>query len=229
MICIGHRGARGYAPENTLQSIELAIEQGAQAIEIDVREHSGELFVIHDRFLERTTNGVGDFYQHDFAALQQLDAGNGEVIPTLKQVIALIHRRVALNIELKDVASVKPTLAVIDQFMEQGWTFDDFIISSFYHHALVEVKQSHPLIRVGALCASVMVDYAKFAQDLQAWSINLCSESINQALIDDAHQRGLKVFVYTVNDIRMFEQLLNMGVDGIFTDYPEKFIQWRDS
>ena len=229
MLCIGHRGARGYAPENTLQSIELAIEQGAKWIEIDVREHSGELLVIHDRFLERTTNANGDIYQHDLTTLQKVDAGNGDNIPTLEQVIKHINRRTVLNIELKDAASAQPTLTLIDQYIEKGWQFDDFLISSFYHHSLAYIKQHKPQLRIGALCASVMIDYAKFAQDLQAWSINLCSESLNQAIIDDAHQRGLKVLVYTVNDIRLFEELYGMGVDGVFTDYPERFIQWWDT
>lgn len=229
MICIGHRGARGHAPENTLTSIELAIEQGAQWIEIDVREHHGELVVIHDRFLDRTTNGVGDISQHDLTALQQFDAGNGQSIPTLAQVITHIDKRVILNIELKDVASAQPTVTLLHQFIEQGWHFDHFVISSFFHHALAHIKQVEPRLRTGALCASVMIDYAKFAQDLAAWSLNLCSESLNQEIIDDAHQRGLKVFVYTVNDIRLFEELSNMGIDGIFTDYPDRFIQWRDA
>lgn len=227
MICIGHRGARGCAPENTLASIDLAIEQGATWVEIDVREHHGELVVIHDRFLERTTNGFGDINQHDLASLQTLDAGKNERIPTLLQVIKHINRRAILNIELKDMASVEPTLQLIEQLVDDGWQFNDFLISSFYHHALQSIKQSQPLLYTGALCASVMIDYAKFAQDLNAWSINLCSESLNQALIDDAHQRGLKVFVYTVNDIRLFDEFSNMGVDGVFTDYPLRFMQWQ--
>jgi len=229
MICIGHRGARGYAPENTLLSIELAIEQGAQWIEIDVREHQGELIVIHDKYLERTTNGIGDIYQHDLATLKQLDAGNEQSIPTLIEVIKHINRRAILNIELKDMASTQPTLELLNQCFNEGWKFNDFLISSFYHHALLELKQAQPSLRTGALCASVMIDYAKFAQDLEAWSINLCLESINQAIVDDAHRRGLKVLVYTVNDVRQFEELSHMGVDGVFTDYPLRFMQWRDN
>jgi len=229
MICIGHRGARGYAPENTLLSIELALEQGARWIEIDVREHHGELIVIHDKYLERTTNGIGHIYQHDLDALKQFDAGNEQSIPTLMEVIKHIDRRAILNIELKDMASAQPTLKLINQCLNEGWAYNDFLISSFYHHALREIKQAKPLLRTGALCASVMIDYAKFAQDLEAWSINLCLESINQEIVNDAHNRGLKVLVYTVNDVRQFEDLFQMGVDGVFTDYPLRFMQWRDN
>jgi glycerophosphoryl diester phosphodiesterase len=229
MICIGHRGARGYAPENTLASIDLAIGHGAKWIEIDVREHHGDLVVIHDRFLERTTNGFGDINQHDLPTLQTFNAGDGQHIPTLEQVIKHINRRAILNIELKDMASAKPTLQLIERLVDSGWQFNDFLISSFFHHALQWFKQSQPSLRIGALCASVMIDYAKFAQDLNAWSINLCSESLNQAIVDDAHQRGLKVFVYTVNDVRLFDELSNMGVDGVFTDYPQRFMQWKNN
>jgi glycerophosphoryl diester phosphodiesterase len=125
------------------------------------------------------------------------------------------------------MASAKPTLQLIERLIGSGWQFNDFLISSFFHHALQWIKHAQPSLYIGALCASVMIDYAKFAQDLNAWSINLCSESLNQAIVDDAHLRGLKVFVYTVNDVRLFDELSNMGVDGVFTDYPHRFMQWK--
>lgn len=229
MLCIGHRGARGYAPENTMGSIELAIAQGVTWIEIDIREHSGELVVIHDKYLERTTNGHGHIYQHDLANLQQFKSSNGQSIPLLQDVIKRVNRRATINIELKDRNSAQPTLALIDDFIKRGWSYDDFLVSSFYHHALRDIKQQQPNIKTGALCASVMLDYAKFAQELDAWSINLCSESLNQEIVDDAHQRGLKVFVYTVNDTRLFSEFSAMGVDGVFTDYPQRFFDWQNS
>lgn len=227
MLCIGHRGARGYAPENTLESIDLAIEQGATWIEIDIREHSGELIVIHDKYLERTTNGQGHICQHDLAALRRFTCGNNQTLPTLKEVITHVNRRAVINIELKDRASALPTIALLNMLVSQGWQYDDFLISSFYHHALQDIKEIEPKIRTGALCASVMIDYARFAQELNAWSINLCSESVSQELINDAHQRGLKVFVYTVNDPRLFTEFSDMGVDGVFTDYPQRFFEWK--
>ena len=227
MLCIGHRGARGYAPENTLASIDLAIEQGATWIEIDIREHSGDLIVIHDKYLERTTNGKGHIYQYDLATLRRFTSENNQTIPTLKEVITHVNRRAVINIELKDRASALPTIALLNELVSQGWQHDDFLISSFYHHALRDIKEIAPLFKTGALCASVMIDYAKFAQELGAWSINLCSESVNQEIIDDAHQRGLKVFVYTVNDPRLFSEFNAMGVDGVFTDYPQRFFEWQ--
>ena len=227
MLCIGHRGARGYAPENTLASIDLAIEQGATWVEIDIREHSGDLIVIHDKYLERTTNGKGHIYQYDLATLRRFTSENNQSLPTLKEVIKHVNRRAVINIELKDRASALPTIALLNELVYQGWQDDDFLISSFYHHALRDIKEVAPQYRTGALCASVMIDYARFAHDLDAWSINLCCESVDQELIDDAHQRGLKVLVYTVNDPRLFSEFSAMGVDGVFTDYPQRFFEWQ--
>lgn len=229
MLCIGHRGARGYAPENTLESIEIALNQGAKWIEIDIRQHSGELVVIHDKYLERTTNGHGHIYQHDLSQLRAFQSSNLQGIPLLSEVIEQVNRRAVINIELKDRASALPTIKLIEYFIERGWHYDDFLVSSFYHHALRDIKLAQPLIKTGALCASVMIDYAKFAQDLGAWSINLCSESVNQEIIDDAHQRGLKVLIYTVNDPRLFSEFEAMGADGVFTDYPQRFFEWKGS
>jgi len=228
MLCIGHRGARGLSPENTLASVELAITQGADAIEIDVREHDQQVIVFHDERVERTTNGQGYLTDFSVEQLRQLDAGSGQKIPTLPEVIQLINRRVPLNIELKDHQSVAPTLIIIEEFVARGWRYDDFVVSSFFHPLLQWLKAKQPLIPIGALSAGVMTDLALFAQQLSAVSINLCHDSINQEIIDDAHQRGLKVYIYTVNEVHEFEKLRAMAVDGLFTDYPQRLIQWRD-
>lgn len=226
MLCIAHRGARGDAPENTLQAIELALAQGAEAVEIDVRAHEGELIVFHDETVDRTTNAQGELTEFSFSLLHQLDAGNGQSIPLLAEVIELINRRVPLNIELKDDDSAQLSLQVIERFISRGWQYSDFIISSFFHPLLKTLKQQQPKLVIGALSAGVLVDYALFAKQLGAVSINLCSDSINQAIIDDAHARGLKVYIYTVNDVREFSQFHKMGADGLFTDFPLKFKQW---
>lgn len=226
MICIGHRGARGYAPENTLGSVEIAIAQGAQWVEIDVRAHQGALIVLHDDYLDRTCNGSGHIRQYSLAQIRQFDAGNGEQIPLLDEVFELVNRRAGINIELKDSASAPLVQALIEQFVARGWPYQQILVSSFFHHDLQWLKSRNSQILIGALSSGVGIDYAKFAADLNAWSINLCAESINQAIINDAHNRGLKVMVYTVNEQAQFLELQKMAVDGIFTDYPLKMLQW---
>ncbi|MDP2562002.1 glycerophosphodiester phosphodiesterase family protein [Psychrobium sp. 1_MG-2023] len=228
MICIAHRGARGYAPENTLAAIDVALEQGATWIEIDVRAHSGQVIVLHDEYLDRTTNGHGHIEHYSLNELRQLDAGNGQQIPLLNEAIELVNHRAKINIELKDANSAALVLALIEQYVSRGWQYQDFLVSGFFHHQLQWIKQQQPQCRIGALSAGVMLGYAEFAQQLNAWSINLCAQSINQQIIDDAHQRGLKVFVYTVNNHLQFDEFAAMGVDGLFTDYPERMLHWLD-
>ena len=98
---IGHRGARGHAPENTLLAIDTAIRLGADWVEIDAQHHDGELWLMHDLTLERTTNGRGLLTAHSADALRALDAGSGEIIPTLPEALDLIEQRVGVNVELK--------------------------------------------------------------------------------------------------------------------------------
>ena len=101
MLCIGHRGAKGYRPENTLSSVAKALEQGARYIEVDVYYVDRELLVFHDNRLERTTDGEGYLMEKTLATLRALDAGDGERIPTLLEVCQLVEGRACLNIELK--------------------------------------------------------------------------------------------------------------------------------
>ena len=111
MFCIGHRGARGHAPENTLASVRKAIELGADWIEVDVYGVDGELVVFHDDRLERTTNGEGLLMGQSFDYLRSLDAGDGELIPTLAEVFDVAADRVGINVELKGPGTAEPVAA----------------------------------------------------------------------------------------------------------------------
>lgn len=224
MEIIAHRGASGDYPENTLLAMEQAIMQGADAIEIDVFAVDGELIVIHDHHLARTTNGSGSIYQHSLAQLQQLDAGLGQRIPTLWQVLQLLAPTALwLNIELKGENTVAPLLSLLDK-AKRELSFDSnrLLISSFNHHLLAKLKQHRSDIKLGALTANLPLDYAAFAQQLQAYSVNCDVSFINQAFVDDAKARGLKVYVYTVDQPDDIKRLQQYGVDGIFSNYPER-------
>ena len=224
MQIIAHRGASGDYPENTLLAMEHAIMQGADAIEIDVFAVDDELIVIHDHHLARTTNGSGSIYQHSLAQLQQLDAGLGQRIPTLWQVLQLLAPTpLWLNIELKGDNTVGPLLTLL-QRAERELQFDvnRLLISSFNHHLLAALKQQQPALKLGALTASLPIDYATFARQLQAYSVNCDVSFINQAFVDDAKARGLKVYVYTVDQADDIARMTQYGVDGIFSNYPAK-------
>jgi glycerophosphoryl diester phosphodiesterase len=221
---IGHRGARGHAPENTLLALDTGIRLGADWLEFDVQLHeSGALLLFHDLTLERTTNGRGLLAAQPFEALRQLDAGQGQQIPTLEEALELIEQRAGVNIELKTADGTAEAVAgVVRNYVAAGWPAEKFLVSSFHLPELWEFKQLAPEIPVGALVGGVPLDWAACAIELGAASLNLSSEFVDPRLITDAHAHGIKVYVYTVNDPAEMRMLQALGVDGVFSDYPER-------
>src|SRR4051812_8026661 len=137
LLCIGHRGACGHEPENTLRSIRRALELGAQGIEVDVHFVGGEIIVIHDAKLDRTTNGKGYVARKSFAYLRSLDAGKGERIPTLREVFETVGRHAFINIELKGRRTAEPVARLIAEFVaSRGRQYKDFLVSSFNRREL---------------------------------------------------------------------------------------------
>lgn len=222
MLCIGHRGAMGYAPENTLLAMRTALEMGVDWIELDVHLVAGELIVIHDDTLERTTNGEGHVSAHSLAYLRGLDAGQGEQIPLLQEVFALVDRRAGINIELKGAETAVPTVTFIEQQLKQGWPLDQILVSSFHHDMLRQVRALNPAIRLGMLTPFVPDDLAAPAQKMGAFAINPWIMTVTEELVQDAHQRGIKVFVWTVNEPDDIARMRAWDVDGIFTNYPDR-------
>ncbi len=226
LFCFGHRGARGHEPENTLRSIRKALELGADGIEVDVYFVDGELVVIHDRTLGRTTNGSGFVSKKSFAYLRSLDAGKGELIPTLAEVFDTVNRRAIINVELKGPRTAAPVVALIDAYVRQrGWDYGDFVVSAFDHDQIQLVKKLRPEIRTGALIERVPRGLAAFAEKLGAWSVNVAKQNATAELVADAHRRGLKVFVFTVNEPADITRMKVLGVDGVFSDFPERVVE----
>ncbi|MEK7631651.1 MAG: glycerophosphodiester phosphodiesterase [Patescibacteria group bacterium] len=158
-----------------------------------------------------------------FDDLRTLDAGKGEKIPTLDEVLVAVGKDTLVNVELKGKHTAQPVAALITDYIQnKGWLAENFLVSSFDHVELHDFKQLAPSINIGALICGIPLDLAQCATTLQAYSLNLSDEFISQDLVDDAHKRGLKVFVYTVNTVEGARLLKNMGVDGIFTDYPDR-------
>ncbi len=225
-LIFGHRGARALAPENTLLGLDTGIRHGADAVEFDVQLHpDGALLLFHDLRLERTTNGHGRLVDHSFDALRRLDAGRGQQIPTLEEALDLIEQRVLVNIELKTTDGTGEAVAgVLRQYLDSGWPADRFLVSSFHLPELWEFKQLLPMIPIGALTAGVPLDWAGSAIELGAASLNLSSEFVDARLVADAKAHDLKVYVYTVNDLAEVRQLQAAGIDGIFTDVPDRMV-----
>jgi glycerophosphoryl diester phosphodiesterase len=220
-LCFGHRGACGHEPENTLRSIRRALALGANGIEIDVRLVDGELIVFHDARLERTTDGRGAVARKRFAALRSLDAGLGERIPTLREVLELVDRRAVINIELKGRRTAAPVEALLQEFITtRGWSYEDFLVSSFARLELRSIRDRR--IRIGLLLTRpTRLSFAS-ARHVRAWSLHPALRYVTPRFVADAHARGYRVFVYTVNAPADIERMRSLGVDGVFTDFPER-------
>jgi glycerophosphoryl diester phosphodiesterase len=225
-LVIGHRGARGHAPENTLLAIERGIALGAHAVEFDVQLHpSGALLLLHDLTLQRTTNGRGALRGCSYETLRALDAGEGEKIPTLDEALELIAQRVIVNVELKtSEGTAAAVAAVLRRFIGKGWPAQRFLVSSFDLPELRQFKRIAPEIPVGALLGGVPLDLAACATELEAVSLNISAEFLDAQLIADAKARGLKIYVYTVNESTEIAALRVLGIDGVFTDFPDRAV-----
>jgi len=221
-ILFAHRGASGYEPENTLSAFDLALAMGARWIELDVYAVDGELVVIHDDRLERTTNGKGFVMDKGLSYLRALDAGKGQKIPLLREVFDLVSDRAGINIELKGPETATPVSALIAAAItERRMKAEQFIVSSFNHKELQRLKIIHPEIRLGALVSGVPWRNVRFAEKMGAYAVHAGINIVNRRFVANAHRRGLKFFVYTVNTGEDLERMQDMGVDGVFTNYPD--------
>ncbi len=221
VLTIGHRGAKGYYPENTLASFAHALALGCDWIELDVYLAHGELLVIHDKAVDRTTNGHGLISDYSLAALRALDAGNGQQIPLLGEVLDMIDGRCGVNVELKGPGTAAPVSECLNNYVQRGWPQSAFLISSFDH---LELARADPGFRRGVLFGALPADWLASCQALSGWSANFYQKDVTPDLVNTAHDNGLKVLTYTANDHEDIQRVLNAGVDGVFSDYPDRVL-----
>ena len=228
MLRIGHRGACGHAPENTLASMRKAIELKVDGFEFDIQlSKDGIPVVIHDDTLERTTNGKGLVSDFTLAELQKLDAGNsnflGEKIPSLQDVINIVDKRTSLFIELKAEQATRPVTDIINNAVNNlGWSYEQFFICSFNHQQIIESRALIPEVRTCALLVGIPVSLAQIAVEAKAWSLSPAIHHVNQALVDDAHKRGLKVLAWTADKPEEIAKARALKVDGIISNFPDR-------
>lgn len=221
MLIFGHRGAAGLAPENTLLSVRRALEFGANGIEVDVHFVDGRLIVMHDDTVNRTTNGRGRLADFRFGQLRALDAGLGEVIPTLEEIVELMPRGKILNVELKGKGTAIPVGELFNRLIRQGgWRASDTLVSSF------EPSELRPLSNCEFPLAILFTrpprDFFGIAKNLGATAVNPQRRFATAPFICAAHENGLRVFPYTANLSRDIQRLYKEGVDGLFTDFPDR-------
>lgn len=224
---IAHRGASADRPENTMAAFEEAVRQGADAIELDVRlAGDGEVVVIHDGTLLRTTGAAGHVWERSAAELAALDAGGwfeprfrGEGVPTLRQVLTGIAPRVPINIELKGRPGAGLERAVVDVVRETGST-ERVLISSFKLEALIALRACDAELPIGLLYEDPIADLAGDARRVRASFVHPGASLVDGALLDQARALGLGVLVWTVDDPDLARGLIQSGVGGIITNRP---------
>lgn len=223
MKVFAHRGASGLYPENTRSAILAALELGVDGIEIDLQSTLDGFAVIHDTWLDRTTSGRGKVNKLTLAEVQQYDAGNGQTVPSIEEVFQWVNNQTLLNLELKHTFALDKLVKLIEQQVQAGLlTRENLLISSFDHHQLKWLKQQLPWVKIGALTGSIPLGYCEFAERLNAYSVHVDKNFINCEYVADAKTRNLKVFAYTVDKQEDIDDMLALGVDGIFTNYPSK-------
>lgn len=216
MLRVGHRGARAYAPENTLASFEKAIEIGVDAVELDVRKsRDGELVVMHDADIKRTTSGKGLVSDLSLAQIKAYSS-DGEKVPTLGEALDFLGGKVKVFIELKEQGSEEQVLAEVrKRGMEK-----DVVITSFLEDALKKVRERDAAIPTGLIYAKHS-NPIKAALTLKANYLLPLYRFTHTANVQKAHQNGLKVVVWTINTPEEVAEYVKKGVDGIASDKPD--------
>jgi len=219
MQLFAHRGASDLAPENSIAAFQLALDQRCDGIELDVRLMSGQVVVMHDASVDRTTNGTGLVNQLSLQQWQQLDVGNGEAPPSLRQVLELVAGRCEINIELKSADLVVQVAEEITYSVEHfGFKLTQLCVSAFDHRLLMAVKDIAPHINIAPLITSCPVSLAKLAHDMGAYALHSYTETTDAELVNDSHTRGVAIRVFTVKQADELLRLRQIGVDAVFVN-----------
>ena len=215
MWIIGHRGAQAEEPENTLRSMRKGCEC-ADFVEVDVRlSHDGIPVVIHDAKLDRTTSGTGRVNDHTLKELRLLDAGEGETIPTLSEILALVKGTCGVFIEIKEPGSEQAVCSLLEKYPG-----DDVFIVSFHEESLRVVKNLISPIKTGYIFSEPNDNPVSKAVRLKADAIIPRLDRVSAELIDTAHQNRILVIPWTPNTSRQIRRAIKLGADGIITDDP---------
>lgn len=236
MLKIGHRGACGYQPENTMLSFSTAVALGADAIEFDVRRtKDNSLVVFHDPSVKRTTGDNRLVCDYSLSELQKLDAGKEERIPTLAKVCEVFGKKVILNIELKESGIADQALTIIEKYD----LVSSVVLSAFARDEndpgdssnwtdLFWLKTKEKRLRIALLArkeewANNALLAARTAGHFPVYGLNFSSRVVSPALVKTAREEtDCKLMVWTCNDLEEIQHFKKLGVDGIFSDYPDR-------
>lgn len=221
LLRIGHRGAGGHAPENTLAAIERGIALHAHLVEFDVRATSdGQLVLLHDATLDRTTNGHGPIANQFWSNVKQLTGGDGRPLPILADTLRATSGRTGVMIEIKAEGIAKQICRTVQEVQLSG----PVIYASFLHDELLAIRRENHQAQTMALIEAVPINRTAFATDAQATHVGVAFETLTPSFLKSLHDHSLQVFVYTVNEPADIKTAKAMGVDGIISDYPEHLL-----
>lgn len=232
VLRIAHRGASGHAPENTLAAFKAALQAGSEAIELDLRQTlDGHLVVLHDETLRRTTGDPRSIGHVRLRDLNRLDAGvwwspsfKGERVPTLNQVLDLVRDRACLFIDLKRGSSLYPSIeSRLLKIIRDRKVRSRVVIGSRDMSALKILRKRDPRLRLGVQPAlSQAKRLIDLAEAVEAESVHLSTHRFRPGIPPRLHRRHLKLYLYTVNRPGPMRAFARMGVDGFFTDFPDR-------
>lgn len=224
MFKIGHRGAKGHEPENTIIGFQKAIDLHVDRIELDVHLSSdNELMVIHDETIDRTTDGQGLVSSFSLPELKRFKIDKTHSIPTLTEVLNLIDQKCDINIELKSFESADYVVALIEKYVnEKNWKYDRFIVSSFDWNALQQVAFLNADIPIGVLTETDLNLALAFAKFIRAKSIHPYFHLLTKENTAQLQQKGFQVFPWTINEIEDIKRIKTYQVDGIISDFPDR-------
>lgn len=235
VIKIAHRGASGSYPENTRLAFEKAIEARVDMIEIDCQlSKDGHVVVFHDERLNRTTGAKGTVKGKTLRQLKKLDVGSwlkesfkGERILTLEEVLGILAGKVDLNLDIKSAPHGPLGIELKILFILSHYDYlGRAILSSFDYRSLRRVRELAPEARIAVLYGKETGENPfEVAREIHAYSVHVEKELAAPAFLERAEQLGLKRFVWTVNEVAEMERFISLGVDGIITDFPERF--WK--
>jgi len=219
VLIVAHRGASAYEPENTIRSFDNAFQLGADFVELDVRlSKDGSLVVIHDEAVDRTTNGSGLVRDLTLSELKLFDAGKGEKIPTLEEVLELFSEpKHKFFIEIKEPGLEEKLLEnIIGREAEER-----VVITSFYHTALRKIKRKRKNIKCGVIFASQPINPENLAKDAKASILLPKLQYVNAEMVRRAHKNNLSIIPWPVNNEGDAKKMIQLDVDGIVTDKPD--------
>jgi len=228
VMVIGHRGAAGHEVENTISSIDKAISFGVDAVEVDVFLcKSGELVVFHDKNLSRLTNSNAFIESLTIDSIKKIDVLNNHKIPTLEEVIRFINKRVHLNIELKGSNTAKPTYELLQSlFFNKKQLIENISISSFNWEELDIIYDLDKDIPTAVLTEKKPIERAiNQAKKINAKAINIDYKLLNRKVVKKIKSEKLIINAWTVNELNQIKRIINLGVDGIITDFPDRVIK----